>query len=307
MSSSDIPWCSCRLVKCLTVTGCRAGHISIEAEGPALELLLVRDLRCTPTHARAAPAAGSPAPSTAGPSEHGRKHAAAVAALHAQATPAARGREPGVAAGSEHGGRQAGAAAGLHAGDPHPGAAAGEPHGVPGGLVLSWQAPEHCTRCEVWARRDPGPPDLPATAAADGGQHCPDALGSSPASRAAPMQHQDRMAHAGGEGSPCLTECERSDRLHAYRAHEQGPGEHEQPNRPDAGDSLAGETRPGAYDSASCGGWTWLGTAHAQRFWVAWPLLDLGDRGVELAVQARNGAGCALPLSACPRVRASGA
>ena len=154
----------------------------------------------------------------------------------------------------------------------------------------------------------PGPPDLRETAAAaHGGRHSPDALRADPASAAASMRHQDRTAHAGREGTLCLTECEDPERLHAYRAHEQGPGEHEQPSRHNAGADLSGETRLGINDSAICDGWTWLGTAHAQRFWLASPLLDPGDQGLELAVQARDSAGRALPLSACPRVRASAA
>lgn len=267
------------------------------------ELLPVRNLRCTPAHAPAAPAAKSRAPGTAETGEHGSEHAAAAAASHAQAAPAALSQAPGAAAGSEQGGRQAGAAAGSRAGGPDTGPTASEPLGGPNGLVLSWQLPERCTRCEVWARRDPERPDLPARAAADGGRHRPDAIGSGPASAAGPMQHH--TMHADGDCTPRLTECEHLERLHAYHAREQGPCVHEQRNRPDAGDDLAGGTRPGVHDSTSCGVWTWLGTAHAQRFWVASPLLDPGDRGLELAVQARDGAGCALPLSACPRVRAA--
>ena len=299
--SNATPPCSSTYVKFLTAIGCHAGHIRVEAEGPVPQLLPVCDLRCTPAHTPAAPAAESLAPSTAGRSELGSEHANAAAALHAQAAPAAPSQVPDAAAGSEQGAQQVGA--GSHAHGPDHGSAASEPHGGPGGLVLSWQAPKRCTRCEVWARQDPGPPDLPAVAAADGGLDRPDAPGSGPASAADLGQH--RTMHAGGDYTRRLTECEHSERLHANRPHEEGPGGHEQPNRPDAGGDLAGGTRPGVHDSVSYDGWTWVGTSHAQRFWLASTLLDPGDLGVELAVQALDGAGRALPLSACPRVRAA--
>lgn len=309
------------------VVTCHAGHLCIEAEGPAPELLPVRNLRCMPAHAHAAPAANGAAPSTSGRSEPGSDHAAA-AALHARAAPAAPGQAQSAASGSEQGGRQAGAPAGLQAAGPDPASAAGKPPGGPGGLVLSWQAPERCTRCEVWARRDPGPPGLrgPASAADDGGRHRLEALGGGPASAADPVQHH--MANASGARASRLRESEHPERPDAhcaheqlsvghelresdpperpdaYCAHEQVSVEHKQPDRPEGGASLAAENRRGVYGSVSCDGWTWLGTAHTQRFWVARTLLDPGDRGWELAVQARDGAGRALPLLSCPRVRA---
>ena len=240
-------------------------------------------------------------PSTAGRREPGSERAAAAAALHAQAAAAARRRAPSAASGSAQGGRQAGAVAGSRAGVPGFDPVASEPPGRADGLVLSWQAPERCTRCEVWARRDPGAQDLrdPETAAADGGRHC---LSAGHASAADPVQHQLALAH--GADTSRLTIFEHHGRAHAQHAHEQGSVNPEQPGRPDAGDALAVVNRTGVIDNTSDDGWTWLGTAHAPHFWIAGTVLTCGDLGVELAVQACDGAGCALPLSACPRVRA---
>ena len=287
----------------LTARDCHAGQISVEAEGPAPQLLLVRDLRCTPAHARAAPAADIPAPSSAGRTEHGS--APAAAASHAQAPPAALGQAPSTASREEQGHGQA--LAGSRAGGPESGAAAVEPPVEPGSLLLSWQAPERCTRCEVWGRREPGPPDLqePASMAAAGGRHRADAdaRGGGPASAADPAQHPFAQAD-GGDTSSRMRSSEHSVQPHADRAHEQGPVESEQPDRPGGGASPAAGSGLEERENTSCDGWIWLGTAHAQRFWVASTLLDPGAGGVELAVQARDGAGCALPLAACPRVRA---
>lgn len=54
-------------------------------------------------------------------------------------------------------------------------------------------------------------------------------------------------------------------------------------------------------------GWTWLGTAHAPRYWVA-AVADpsrSGAAGAELAVQAYDSVGRALPLESCLRASVS--